>query len=153
MSSFLRSRNRAARNLLATATIIIATVLAATGCSGSDNALRAAQLSMKQQCFQAGVAARARWIQDYPSEKFSGYPQYAYNERLNTCLYADSYTDAGPPGYMPGFPLVTSREVRFVADAYTNRVLVEYTDHDGAATDGSISLAEFEAKKRTLMGR
>ncbi len=124
-------------------------VLGGPGCSPSRTQDTAATLRLKQQCHEAGAKARAEWVARYPEEHFSDEPEYAYNVRLNTCLYCDSYTDNGP---VPLFPNVKSREDRFILDVYSNKVLIEYTAHDGMHVPGTSSKAEFEAARRRLMG-
>jgi hypothetical protein len=108
-------------------------------------------LRMKAQCREAGAQSRARWVKRYPGETFSNEPEYVYSERLQTCLYADSYSDSGGP-LNPGVP----REDRFVEDVFANKVILELTLHAGApilAGDTSInckSLQEFVAQKAKL---
>jgi hypothetical protein len=115
-----------------------------------DPAAALAQLKLKNQCLEVGKKARDEWVAKYREAfLFSDYPEYAYSESLNTCLYADSYSTPNDsrlngPGY--------NREVRFILDVFTNKTLIEYTAIDGKAVKGSPSQATFEATKRCLMG-
>lgn len=106
-------------------------------------------LRLKGQCRDAGAKTRAEWLKTFPNEHFSDEPQYAYNGDLNTCLYADSYTDSGHP-LIPG---VKFRQIRFILDSYANKTLIEYTAYDGKPIEGSVSEAEFDSKKGALMGQ
>src|SRR5439155_7018286 len=55
-----------------------------------------AALRMKAQCAEAGKKARQEWVTRYDRETFSDAPEYGYSAALNTCLYADEYTDINP---------------------------------------------------------
>jgi hypothetical protein len=113
---------------------------------------------MKAQCAEAGKKARQEWVTQYNQETFSDNPEYGYSATLNTCLYADEYSDVSPGERAPLLRGTKSRRDRFVLDVYSGKVLVEYTEHDGA----SITTApdpvmcrteqEFEARKARLFG-
>jgi hypothetical protein len=106
-----------------------------------------ALLRMKAQCLQAGIQARGRWVREYDKERFSNEPEYGYNEQLQTCLYADSYSDSGAPLF-PG----VLREDHFVLDVFANKVILELTLHDGKvfACSGCGSEEEFADRKVKL---
>jgi hypothetical protein len=127
-----------------------ALALLVSGCAprGSEN--NAALLKLKGQCQEAGAKARSEWVAKYHGETFSDEPEYAYNATLNTCLYADSYTD-NETNLFAKLAGATHVEVRFVLDVYSNKTLIEYTAYDGKAISGSPSEATFEAEKRRLM--
>lgn len=126
-----------------------------TGAERSED--REAQLRMKATCAEAGQKARRDWVAQYPSETFSNSPEFAYNGRLNTCLYYDEYTDTGTGASIPHALMNTkTRRDRFVLDVYANKVLLEYTEHDGrpiTANPDPIMCrteAEFNTKKAGL---
>jgi hypothetical protein len=135
------------------------TICALVGCSGDRASLNndEALLKLKEQCRAAGAKTRAEWTAKYPTETFSDSPEYAYSPRLKTCLYADEYTDVddGSPAYafLQG---VKSRRDRFVVDVYTNKVLLEYTEHDGRSITTESdpvmcrSEKEFEQRRASL---
>jgi len=132
--------------------VVLAALFASgTACLQQTREPNEALLRMKAQCRQAGAESRARWVKEYPGETFSNEPEYAYSERLHTCLYADSYSDSGGPLF-PGVP----REDRFVEDVFANRVILELTLHAGVpipAGDTSVnckSEKEFVARKAKL---
>jgi hypothetical protein len=124
--------------------------LALLSCAPQRTEDNGALLKLKSQCQEAGEKARAEWVAKYDREHFSETPEYAYNESLHTCLYADSYWDTeNLIVKMGGGNMV---EVRFILDVYTNKTLIEYTAYDGKPIEGSPSEAKFEAEKRRLMG-
>jgi len=137
---------------------ILAVVLAVTGintvCTRERHSDAEPLLRMKAQCQEAGAKARRDWVQRYSSEIFSNEPEYGYSDRLQTCLYADSYSDSGT-ALLPG---VNTREDRFVLDVYANKVILELTLHDGkvvpSGTDSIMckSEEEFAARKARLFG-
>jgi hypothetical protein len=90
-------------------------------CGQPDSAarLREAQLRMKQRCAEAGLKARHDWLARYHGETFSDSPEYGYSERLNTCLYADEYSDRGGGAALVG---ASSRRDRFVLDVFANKI-------------------------------
>jgi hypothetical protein len=148
-------------NVRSLLTMSVAAILVLGGCAqqtprqataNSESALR-----MKAQCAEAGKKARAEWVAQYDHEMFSDSPEYGYSSVLNTCLYADEYVDVNP-----GTPLlrgIKSRRDRFVLDVYSGKVLVEYTEHDGASitTESDPVMckteAEFDARKAKLFGQ
>ena len=79
-------------------------------------------------------------------------PEFAYNRQLNTCLYADSYSDATS---VLGETHVTHDQ--FVIDVLTNRVLAEFRiDNGKAVVDEKAGLIssqeEFQKRKAELLG-
>ena len=131
------------------------------GCStgGEPSVNREAQLRMKSVCREAGQKARRGWLAQYPRETFSDSPEFGYSASLNTCLYSDEYTDLDNGTSIPHALLGAKvRRDRFVLDVYTNKVLLEYTEHDGrsitTAADPIMcrTEAEFNAKKAELFG-
>src|SRR5260221_6761763 len=134
----------------------------ATGCSHGvqDSRSDDAVLRMKNQCKEAGEKAEAEWVARYTRETFSDSPEYAYSPKLNTCLYADEYTDVNTGRSIElGLLGAKSRRDRFVLDVYTNKVLLEYTEHNGQSiTNDSDAVncrseAEFVARKAELFDR
>ncbi len=117
--------------------------------SGSAPGREREELALKAACAEAGKKARKEWLEQYHGEHFSDSPEYAYSASLKTCLYADSYDDTGGNPLYP----TTVREVAFVLDVYSNKILVEYTAYDGKPLPGSPSRDEFDKKKAALMGK
>jgi hypothetical protein len=117
-----------------------------------------ATLRMKAQCLEAGRKARQEWVTQYDQETFSNAPEYGYSAALNTCLYADEYSDINPGERAPLLLGTKSRRDRFVLDVYSGKVLVEYTEHDGKSitTEPDPVMCrteqEFEARKAKLFG-
>jgi hypothetical protein len=124
--------------------IVLAVVfVSGTACQQQTREPSETLLRMKAQCRQAGAESRARWVKRYPGETFSNEPEYAYSERLHTCLYADSYSDSGV--WLPGVP----REDRFVEDVFANRVILELTLHSGAPIPATASdTCQLQIRKR-----
>jgi hypothetical protein len=131
----------------------------ASGCSKKiDNGPSDEEvLRLKSQCKEAGEKARNTWTSQYANESFSGSPEYGYSASLKTCLYADEYTDVDDGRSVARALLQTkSRRDRFVLDVYSNKVLCEYTEHDGVSitTEPDSVMcrteAEFEARKAKL---
>lgn len=104
--------------------------------------------ALKTRCAEAGRAARKALVTDYHyNENLLGDAEYAYNQRLNTCLYADSYNLVGKN---PAFLNTEVRHWAFVQDLSSDKILVEYEEHD-SKTAGPLSKQEFEKRKRELM--
>jgi hypothetical protein len=123
------------------------------GAVSSESVLR-----MKAQCAEVGKRARDEWVMKYDHETFSDSPEYGYSAALNTCLYADEYTDVNPGARVPLLSGTKSRRDRFVLDVYSDKVLAEYTEHDGKpiTTNPDPVMCrtepEFEARKAMLFG-
>ena len=116
-------------------------------------------LRMKAQCAEAGKRARQEWVTQYNQETFSDSPEYGYSALLNSCLYADEYSDVNPGAKAPLLAGVTVRRDRFVLDVYSGKVLVEYTEHDGKSITTTADPVmcrteqEFEVRKARLFGQ
>src|SRR5207248_1822769 len=127
-------------------------------CGGPDSSarLRETQMRMKERCAEAGLRARQDWVARYHGETFSDSPEYGYSGRLNTCLYADEYSDSGGGAALVG---ASSRRDRFVLDVFANKILSEYTEHDGRSITNDVdpvmcrTEAEFMTRKAQLFGR
>jgi len=134
-------------------------IFGACGQRGDSARLRETKLRMKQRCAQAGLQARREWVTRYHGETFSDNPEYAYSEQLNTCLYADEYSDNGVSGSGAAFIAAKSRRDRFVLDVFANTILAEYTEHDGRSITTKPDAVmcqtedEFAARKAKLFGR
>jgi hypothetical protein len=78
---------------------------------------------------------------------------------LNTCLYADEYSDNGIRSSGAAFIAAKNRRDRFVLDVFANRILAEYTEHDGRTITTKPDAVtcqteeEFTARKAKLFGR
>src|ERR1051326_2728756 len=112
--------------------LLVFVIFGACGQRGGSARLRETKLRMKQRCAQAGLQARREWVTRYDSETFSDSPEYGYSEQLNTCLYADEYSDNGIRSSSAAFIAAKNRRDRFVLDVFANRILAEYTEHDQA---------------------
>lgn len=127
-------------------------------CSDPDSSARRqeTQLRMKERCAEVGLKARKDWVGRYHGETFSDSPEYGYSERLNTCLYADEYDDSGGGAAIVG---ASSRRDLFVLDVLANKILAEYTEHDGRSITTAVDPVmcrteeEFVARKALLFGR
>ena|ERR1044071_2531572 len=131
-------------------------LLLACGQPDDSARLQETQLRMKQRCAEAGLKARHDWVARYHGETFSDSPEYSYSQRLNTCLYADEYSDIGSGAALVG---AKSRRDRFVLDVFANKILAEYTEHDGHSITPSSDAVmcrtedEFIARKAKLFGK
>ena len=138
-------------------TMMTLVALVGLGC-GQQTPPSEVALRMKAQCAEAGKKMREEWVTRYDQETFSESPEYGYSAALNTCLYADEYSDINPGERAPLLHDVKSRRDRFVLDVYSGKVLVEYTEHDGKSiTTGSDPVMcrteqEFAARKTKLFG-
>lgn len=140
----------------------VAVIVVLAGCAqqaGHEGTANAESvLRMKAQCVEAGKKAREEWVTRYEQETFSDSPEYGYSTVLNTCMYADEYTDVNPGERSPLLHDIKSRRDRFVLDVYSGKVLIEYTEHDGVSvtTDPDPVMCrteqEFEARKANLFG-
>jgi len=139
--------------------LVVFGILEACGQRDDSARLRETELRMKQRCAEAGLLARREWVTRYHGETFSDSPEYVYNEQLNTCLYADEYSDSGVGGAGAAFVAAKSRRDRFVLDVFANRILAEYTEHDGRSITTKPDAVmcqtedEFIARKAKLFGR
>ena len=110
---------------------------------------------MKARCRDAGESLRREWVARYATETFSDAPEYSYCDSLKTCLYADDYIDAGNTT-VNALLKANSRRDWFIVDVYTNKVLVEYTEHDGQSITDEVdpvmcrTKIEFDERKTRL---
>jgi hypothetical protein len=105
-------------------------------------------LTLKSKCREDGEKVRSEWKRTYYLDTFSDEPGYSYSEPLKTCLWIDEYT-----GPAIDFESVAGRSVpklvsvrthvKFILDVYTNKPLIEYTEHDGKQI-GDVSEADFK---------
>ena len=93
-------------------------------------------IMLKSKCREDGKKVSGEWIKRYYQDTFLLDPQYAYNVKLRTCLYAQSYDEGITYG-------------AFVIDAYTNQTIIEYTQTNGKQV-GPISKADFNEKYKEL---
>lgn len=113
-------------------------------------------ISLKSKCREDGEKVRVEWKRTYYQDVFSDEPEYVYNQSLKTCLWIDEYTgpsiDSEPVVGSSVPRLVSVRtHVKFILDIYTNKTLVEYTEHDGKQI-GDVSAADFNRRKAQLSG-
>ena len=94
-------------------------------------------IMLKSKCREDGKRGSDEWIKRYYQDTFLLDPQYAYNVKLNTCLYAQSYIE-GQTTYGA-----------FIVDAYANQAIIEYTQRDGQQV-GPISKDDFNKKYKEL---
>jgi len=74
-------------------------------------------------------------------------PEYIYNKKLNTCLYAGGIITTFPNTNVK--PTVT----HWVIDSYTNQEIISYTESDNKRLAGINSLEEFQLKKIELFNQ
>ena len=94
------------------------------------------------------------WKKTYYQDTFSDEPEYTYNRELKTCLWLGEYR--GPSidteevgGKSRLMPVQT--HVQFILDVFTNKPLIEYTEHNGKQI-GDVSEADFKKRKTELFG-
>lgn len=137
---------------------ILCALFTISGCSNStsnqEKDLRL--LALKSKCREDGEKVRSEWKQRYYQDVFSEEPEYSYNQSLNTCLWLGEYRGKSADWLpVPGrsVPKIVSVQthVQFILDIYTNKTLIEYTEHDGKQI-GDVSKADFETDKTRLFG-
>ena len=121
-------------------------------CSRESGSSDQQGLTLKVQCREVGDRLSKEWRSKYSGVQFNEEPEFAYNRQLNTCLYADSYSDATS---VLGETHVTHDQ--FVIDVLTNRVLAEFRiDNGKAVVDEKAGLIssqeEFQKRKAELLG-
>jgi hypothetical protein len=111
-------------------------------------------LSLKSKCREDGERVRLEWKKTYFQDTFSDEPEYTYNRERRTCLWLGEYS--GPSfdrqetaGSSTPKLIRVQTHVRFILDVYTNRTLIEYTEHDGQQI-GDVTKAEFERVRKQL---
>lgn len=116
---------------------------AIAGCKnvGSRPPSDAEILVLKSKCKEAGQKTRLEWIVAYPQDIFANEPEYGYVQSLHTCVWIDEYW--GPP-------LKSREHVKFVLDVFSNKIVIEYKEHDGRQS-GALSEAEFNRRKVDLV--
>jgi hypothetical protein len=136
---------------------VFITAACSTGVERREN--REVELRMKATCAEAGRKARQQWVSQYHQERFSDTPEFGYSAKLNTCLYADEYTDIDTGTSIQHALMNTKvRRDRFVLDVYANKVLLESTEHDGRSITvdpdpiNCRTEAEFNTRKAELFG-
>ena len=115
-------------------------------------------LAEQQECHTAGENAYKA-----DSEMYSGNgylmmePEYAYNSKLNTCLYYGGYTYNNPSSGQCGDILKHSCDAnweRWVKNSFTNATILDvtnFTDPSGNWMASSTQLAAKEAQEEALM--
>src|SRR6266436_10100688 len=88
-------------------------------------------VSLKSKCREDGVKVRSEWKKTFYQDIFSDEPEYAYNPSLKTCLWLGEYRgpsmDKEPT---TGKLIPVQTHVHFILDVYTNKTLIEYTEHN-----------------------
>lgn len=128
--------------------LLICGICAGVGC-GTNSASRRndlALLQLKSKCREDGEKTRATWKTRYYQDTFSDEPQYAYSESLQTCLWLDEYRGPSFDRNASGKIIPVQTRVRFILDIYSNKPLIEYTEHGGEQI-GDVSLAAFNQKR------
>lgn len=96
--------------------------------------------SLQKQCKEEGEKTREEWVKKYFGDQFSDEPIYHYNQKLNSCLYADDYIG---PTLLSGRPIAAGH-IYFVLDVHSNQILLEYDSRNGQQISN-------EAKKKELL--
>jgi hypothetical protein len=107
-------------------------------------------ISLKSKCREDGEKVRLEWKNTYYQDVFSDEPEYAYNPSLKTCLWLGEYRgpsiDKEPT---TGRLIPVQTHVIFILDVYSNKTLIEYTEHNGQQI-GDISETDFRRRKAEL---
>ena len=136
--------------------LVISGVLTIAGCdnvtlSKEDNAQL---LALKSKCREDGEKVRAEWKRTYFQDTFSDEPEYGYSPALKTCLWIGEYrgpsVDVQPAGGGKDKLIPVQTHVQFILDVYTNKTLIEYTEHNGKQI-GDVSEADFKRRKAELL--
>jgi len=133
--------------------LLMAMLIASCQKSASEGVDALKLMSLKSKCREDGEKARLEWKKTYYQDTFSDEPEYAYNPALNTCLWLGEYT--GPSAdrdESTGKIVPVQTHVRFILDVYTNKTLIEYTEHDGQQI-GDVSAMAFNLRKTQLFGQ
>lgn len=89
-------------------------------------------LQQQEKCRQAGDIAYKADLKQY-----TGYevyePEYAYNKKLNTCIYSSGYRDIGDNSEgvsngMFGNENCNSSWTKWIKDSFTNRKIIEISN-------------------------
>jgi hypothetical protein len=137
--------------------LVICAVFTIGGCdrvtpSKQDNAQL---LALKSKCREDGEKVRAEWKRTYFQDRFSDEPEYSYSPSLKTCLWIGEYrgpsVDVESTGGGKDKLVPVQTHVQFILDVYTNKPLVEFTEHDGKQI-GDVSEADFKRRKAELFG-
>ncbi len=118
---------------------------------GEDSQL----LALKSKCREDGQKVRAEWMRTYFQDTFSDEPEYGYSSALKTCLWIGEYQGPGADwepaadgGKKRLIPVQT--HVKFILDIYSNKTLIECTQHNGKQI-GEVSEADFKRRKAELL--
>lgn len=103
-------------------------------------------LALKSKCMKDGAMKHDEWVKNYFRETFLGDPEYAYNSKLNTCLYSQEYIGESALAPLGGLGEIDDY---FVLDVYSNQVILEYTENNGKVIS-NISKVEYDQQKAEL---
>ena len=106
-------------------------------------------LALKSKCREDGEKIRSEWKRTYFQDVFSDEPQYVYNRSLQTCFWLGEYTGPSIDRGSAGKLVPVQTHVQFILDVYTNKTLIEYTEHNGEQI-GDVSKADFQRRKSQL---
>ena len=132
--------------------IIVVTLIALAAAIGGymflkyqkEKGISPSLLMLKSKCREDGKRFSEDMIKTYYGDHYIGTPQYVYNAKLDTCLYAHSY--GGEPIIGVG---KIYRHNAFIIDIYTNHPIIEYTETDGEQL-GDVSKDDFNKKYKEL---
>ena len=125
-------------------------ILAGCGTGPSNGLSDQELLSLKSKCRQDGERVRQEWQRTYFQDVFSDEPQYVYNRQLKTCLWLGEYTGPSLDSDDATSNLISVQtHVKFILDVYTNKTLIEYTEHNGKPI-GEVTEAAFVQRKAEL---
>jgi hypothetical protein len=132
-------------------TCVVGSILIIIGCGTTVNRESELQLiSLKSKCREDGEKTRAEWKKTYFQDTFADEPEYSYNPTLKTCLWLGEYR--GPAGIIEPTTkkaAYVQTHVKFILDVYTNKTIIEYTEHDGKQI-GDVTEATFNQRKAEL---
>src|SRR5579884_979361 len=131
---------------------VLVSVLICAACkTGPSQSDAQVEIAFKSKCRDDGKKYASEWKAAHPSGVASGgyselttlggwlaVDEFAYNKRLNTCLWSGEYNGAhGALG---------TWHVKLIVDVYANKPLIQFAESDGKQV-GIVSGAAFEKKK------
>jgi len=104
-------------------------------------------LALKSKCREDGMKVSKEWEQRYFGNTFPSDQLYSYNQAFHTCLWLVEYVHIGRLG--ADLKPVDDSHKLLILDIYSNRILSEFTRHNGVVV-GDVSEADFNRLKGQL---
>ncbi|MBS3904203.1 MAG: hypothetical protein KGZ39_02630 [Simkania sp.] len=93
------------------------------------------ELTMREKCREVGEQAYKADLKQYNVSSLNS-PQYGYNKKLRTCIYASGYHNEGNPsagkskeGFLPHN--CDANWEKWVKDSYTNKEIISIVNFNG----------------------